>query len=255
MSTPGIVAVSIDIRGVPKMKHALLATSLIAIIGNAHALEGPFFHTSDGVTSAIVENDASGNVIRVECVPGSLCVNKTASRFFSNDARQTSSFIFTTTNDVGSDHFAFGVRGNSQNIACSPPSVVKDMPFLGRGMIIYPLQRQVKFENFTLNCVGPGSGVAESTSRTIDFEPATTYRINVWADATNTGYSVARQYEDIIRDRPYFRTIASGNCLAQASALDAYKCAKTPQDVPSANRAFIISTQWLKWQVSNWYLQ
>lgn len=246
-----------------KAQAIALALSLFAIAGTASAIEGPYAYDSNGSTQPVLQYDAQGNLIAVQCTQGSRCVLKTANTTFSPGQVQTSQFEITTGASVNTDHFAFGVRGNAVNSTycvdgSSPPSTsIRDFPFLGRGFIIYPMQGQVKFENYTQNCKTL-AGVPQSTTRSIAFRPNTTYLITLSANDANIWYSVERKYYNIY-DRVWdYMPVASGDCLAQASAGERDLCAKTSHaedNSPQTNRAFILSTDDLVWSVRNWYLQ
>jgi hypothetical protein len=241
------------------MKLASLAICLIAAAGSAHASDGPFSHTSDGVTPAYIQYDASGAIVDLQCVPGSVCATRTASAPLTANGTQFSAFDFRPEPPFV-DHYAFGVRGNPSNIYCN--ASVKSFPFLGRGMIIVPSTGKIGFENFTTNCLDPNGGVAWSTMRNFNLEQMSSthrYRVEIWADATNTGYKVSKvQYIGYGLWVPS-QVLAEGNCLAQASAADAAKCARHPADPVSANRAFIIGAVPSgvappRWSTADWYL-
>lgn len=235
------------------MKSGFLAAILLLTATAASATDGPYSHTSNGVTQPIIQWDASGtNITYIECVPGSRCVNKTSAATLSPTDIQSMSFFLKTGSDWGQNgHFAFGVRGNPTNANCTLPANVRSMPFLGRGFIIYPAEGVVKFENFTLNCIG-GSGVPESTSRSIVFRKNSTYLIQVHANDQNVWYEIEKYYYNYADGIWDFMPIAYGDCLSQASAADDFKCAKRPDDLSSAQRTFIANTVDSYWTVSNW---
>jgi hypothetical protein len=91
------------------MKLASLAICLIAAAGSAHASDGPFSHTSDGVTPAYIQYDASGAIVDLQCVPGSVCATRTASAPLTANGTQFSAFDFRPEPPFV-DHYAFGVR-------------------------------------------------------------------------------------------------------------------------------------------------
>jgi hypothetical protein len=233
-----------------------LAWSLLLLSPLATALDGPYSHTSDGVTQPIIVTDAAGNIVYGECVPGSRCANRTASSPLAPGAAQTITFMLRTGNNlgVGSDHFAFGVRGNPTNASCV--SNLKSNPFLGRGIALYAGARKVVFENFTSSCFGDApSATAPSTERSITLQRNTSYLIQITANQQNTWYSIDKYYYNT-QDRIWdFLPIASGDCLADAVANDEHVCAKRSQDLASAHRTFVANTRDLQWQVTDWWLE
>lgn len=242
------------------MKSTFLAICLAASAGSAHAVEGPFSHTSDGVTPAYIAYDSAGAIVDLQCVPGSICATRTGSAWLSPWARQYMVFDLQVASPI-IDHLSFGVRGNPSNTACPVNPRIKSFPFLGRGLIVIPSTGQVGFENFTGNCMDTAGGVAWSTMRNFDFaltDALEKYRVEVWADAGNTGYRVAKMrylYAGVWQTLD----VVEGDCLAQASAADAYKCGRHPADPLHANRTFLISAipdgaAFPRWSASDWYL-
>ncbi len=166
------------------------------------------------------------------------------------------SFILRTTSHVGTDHFAFGVRGKAADGPCSsnpPYPQLLDNPFWGRGLIIYPSANLVKFENFTRNCI-TGNGVTESTRRAILLQPNAVYSVEVWANHQNVWYYIERIWFNPQISNYEYIPVAYGDCLAHANSTDDVKCASRPENGSSANRVFIANTQDLLWSVDNWHI-
>ena len=229
-----------------------LSLALVALSGAA-AADGPYSHYADGVTQPYIHRPPDGFIDDVQCLPGSRCVVKNALSPLAPTATQVSTFMFATGPSVGTDHYAFGVRGNPVNVACVAPSILLSNPFTGRGIALFPSINRISFENFSGNCLG-GGGIVGTTSRSINFKPNQKYLVSVWANDTNTGYAIERYYYNAA-DRVWdYQSIGAGDCLSQAASHEDYLCARHAQDPASANRAFILHTQDLRWTVKSWYL-